>query len=76
MATIVERQAGTGPEKDRRRLYIVFWATDRKTGKKRKVWELQASTLKNDAKDHKRRGRRRYATPAASGLPRRRRRSR
>jgi integrase len=54
VATIVERQAGTGSEKDRRRLYVVFWATDRATGKRRKVWELQPSTLKNDANDRKR----------------------
>jgi integrase len=48
MATVIERSAGKGDTRQRR-LYVVFWATDRDTGQKRKVWELQASTLKNDA---------------------------
>ena len=34
-------------------MYVVFNAIDRKTGKRRKVWELQASTLKNDANARK-----------------------
>jgi integrase len=52
MASVVERFAGKG-EKKQRRLYVVAWITDRETGKRRKMWELQASTLKNDANARK-----------------------
>lgn len=45
MASIVERKTAGGE----RRLYVTFHAIDRKTGKHRKVWELQPSTLKNEA---------------------------
>lgn len=35
MASVVERQTGAGE----RRLYVVFWATSRSDGKRRKVWD-------------------------------------
>jgi integrase len=45
MATIVERTTAGGD----RKLYVVFHAVDRATGKRRKVWESQASPLKRAA---------------------------
>jgi integrase len=49
MATVIERTTKGGD----RRLFVVFHAIDRKTGKRRKVWELQASSLKKDANARK-----------------------
>ncbi len=42
MASIVERATGGGE----RRLYVAFYALDRATGKRRKVWERVASGVK------------------------------
>src|SRR4051812_28838158 len=49
MASVVERTTKAGE----RRLFVVFHATDRTTGKRRKHWELQASALKKDANARK-----------------------
>lgn len=49
MATVVTRTTGSGA----RRRYVVFHATDRVTGKRRKVWELVPSGLMDDANGRK-----------------------